>query len=72
LRTDVQRQILKALEIEASFHVSINHNYVDFVPEFKDKSTLSIIDPRGWVINKNQIESMFSIIEKMDYIIHSK
>jgi hypothetical protein len=71
-RTDVQKQILKALAIEQSFHVSINHSNVDFVPELQNKSTMSIIDPRGWVTNKNHIESMFSIIEKIADIIHLK
>jgi hypothetical protein len=64
-RTDVQKQILKALAIEQSFHVSINHSNVDFVPELKGSGTFAILNTHGWEIEKENIERLFDRIEKI-------
>lgn len=67
--TKVQKQVLKALEIESYFIISINHFNIDFVPELKEKSSISIISQQGWEIDKTNIEKMFEIIEKIRAII---
>lgn len=63
--TKVQTQILNALKIESYFRVAINHFNIDFVPELKGKSTISIISQQGWEMNKATIEKMFACMEKL-------
>ncbi|MCB2208770.1 MAG: hypothetical protein KQH67_10820 [Bacteroidetes bacterium] len=65
----VQKQILKALEIESYFHISINQLNIDFVPELSEKSSISVINHQGWEVDKTNIEKMFESIEKIRAII---
>lgn len=64
-RAQVQKQILKALELEPYYHIAINPYNIDFVPELDGKSTISILEPHGWEMKKESIESMFERIEKI-------
>lgn len=68
-RAEIQKQILKALEIESYYHVSINPYNIDFVPELKGQATFSILYPHGWIMEKNNIELMFGLIEKIRELI---
>ena len=65
----IQNQILSALGIAGYITISINEHKIDFVPELGQTSTLSIINPHGWDIDKNIIEEVFSRIEKIKNII---
>jgi hypothetical protein len=65
----VQKQVLRALEIESHFHISINHFNIDFVPELNEKSSIAIINHQGWEVDKTNIEKMFESIEKIRAII---
>ena len=66
----VQKQILKALEIESYFYISINHFNIDFVTELNEKSSLSIINQQGWEVDKSKIETMFKNIEEIRRLIN--
>lgn len=61
----VQHQILSAFEIASFINVSINEYNIDFVPELKNKSYLSIINPQGWDFERDFIEEIFRSIEKL-------
>jgi len=65
----LQNQILKALEIESCLSISINEFKIDFVPELNHTSYFSITNRNGWDIDKNNIENIFSRIEKIRDII---
>jgi hypothetical protein len=60
-----QDQLLKALKIEPFINISINEYNLDFVPELKGKSHVSIINPQSWYFEKKEIEALFSRIEKI-------
>ena len=66
----VQKQILRAMEIESYFHISINHFNIEFVPELNEKSSIAIINHQGWEVDKTNIESMFDRIEKIRELIN--
>ena len=66
----IQDQLLKALEIEQFMNISLNEYKIDFVPELKGRSYLSIINPQSWDIERNVIENIFRRIEKIRSIIN--
>jgi len=65
----VQDQLLKALEISSYMTISINEYNVDFIPELKGKSYLSIINPQGWELESDSIDEIFRRMEKIRNII---
>lgn len=67
--TRIQDQLLKALEIETFMNISLNEYNIDFVPALKGKPYLSIINPQSWNLEKNDIENIFSQIEKIRDLI---
>ena len=66
----IQDQLLKALEIEQFMNISLNEYKIDFVPELKGRSYLSIINPQSWDVERNVIEDIFRRIEKIRSIIN--
>lgn len=70
MQARIQDQLLKALTIESFMNISLNEYNIDFVPEFKGKSYLSIINPQSWNLERNEIESMFRQIEKTRNVIN--
>ena len=60
-----QDQLLKALEIEPFMNISLNEYEIDFVPEFKGVPYLALINPQSWTLERNDIEKIFSQIEKI-------
>ena len=66
----IQDQLLKALEIEQFMNISLNEYKIDFIPEFKGSSYLSIINPQSWDIERNDIEKIFRQIEKIRNVIN--
>jgi len=66
----IQDQLLKALEIEQFMNISLNEYKIDFIPELKGRSYLSIINPQSWDIERNVIEDLFRRIEKIRSIIN--
>ena len=69
-RSKIQDQLLKALEIETFMNISLNEYKIDFVPELKGTSYLSIINPQSWDFERNVIENIFRRIEKIRNIIN--
>lgn len=65
----IQEQLLNALELPGFLNISINEYDINFVPELKGKSYLSIINPKGWDFEKDTIEEIFRIVEKIKNII---
>ncbi len=61
----IQSQILAALELAPYMKISINENNVDFVPELKNHSYLSIINPQSWEFDADTIENWFTTIENI-------
>lgn len=61
----IQDQLLKALEIAPYMNISLNEYDMDFIPEFKGKSYLSIINPQSWTFERDDIEELFRQIEKV-------
>lgn len=61
----LQTLLLEALSIDKSIIISINEHNVDFVPELKGQSYLSIIDPQFWRLEAKEIEKFFEQIEKV-------
>jgi len=66
----IQNQLLKALEIERFTNISLNEYKIDFVPDLKDTSYLSIINPQSWDLGRNNIENIFKHIEELRNIIY--
>ena len=66
----VQDQMLKALGIASNMTISINEYNVDFVPELKEKSYISIINPQEWELKRDRIEEIFRRMEKIRNIIN--
>lgn len=64
-QTRIQEEILKALELERYMNVSLNEYKIDFVPELKNKSYLSIINPQSWETERDSIENIFRQVEKI-------
>ena len=65
----IQDQILKALGLAKNMTISINEYNIDFVPELKGKSYLSIINPQGWELERDSIEEIFRRMQKIRNII---
>jgi len=65
----IQHYILEALESYNLLNISINEFKIDFVPELKNKSYFSIINPQTWILEKDFIESLFRQIEKIRNVI---
>jgi len=65
----IQNQLLKTLELPGFLNISINEHNVDFVPELKGKSYLSIINPKSWDFEKDTIEEIFRRMVKIRNII---
>ena len=65
----IQDQLLKALKIEPFMNISMNECNIDFIPEFKDTSYLSIINPQSWTLESDFIDKTFRQIEKIRDLI---
>ena len=65
----LQEELLQALKIEPFINISINEYSIDFIPEFKGKSYLSIINPQSWTTDADNIEKIFNQIEKIRNVI---
>ena len=61
----IQNYFLEALESETLVNISLNEYNVDFIPELKNKSYLSIINPQTWILERDYIEHSFRQIEKI-------
>ncbi len=68
-QSKIQDQLLAGLEIDKFINISINEHNVDFVPELKNMSYLSIINPQSWYLERDEIETLFRQIEKIRKII---
>jgi len=68
----IQSQLLKALGIATFTTISINEFDIDFVPELKGKSYLSIINPQSWELEKTGIDKIFRQMEKIRNIIYEQ
>lgn len=66
---NIQDLILDALNLSNVFVLSFNHHQIDFVPELKDNSYLSITNNQSWFMDKNTIEDLFKIAEKINHAI---
>lgn len=64
-KTRIQEQLLKGLEIDTFMMISLNENNIEFIPEFMNKSYLSIINPHSWEFERRKIETMYSLVEKI-------
>ncbi len=69
-QSKLQQQILNALVINNTIQVSINEPNIRFVPEFKDLSYMSVVNPQSWYFEKEEIEMLFHYIEKIRRTIH--
>lgn len=66
----IQYQILDSFNIALNINISINEYNIDFVPELKNNSYLSIINPQSWYLERHEIEPLFSQIEKIRRILN--
>jgi hypothetical protein len=60
-----QNQVLKFFEISDKLIISFNEHNVDFVPELKSRSYISVINPDTWCLKDEEIEIMFNQMEKV-------
>lgn len=67
--TKIQKLILEAMKINHTINVSLNEINIDFVPALKNKSLFGIHDNQQWLLEKNQINLMFKLIEDLRKII---
>ncbi|MDD4149988.1 MAG: hypothetical protein PHE33_08150 [Bacteroidales bacterium] len=67
--TNFQDNVLKALEIKPTIQISLNDINVSFVPGLENKSQFCIYDRQEWVLDKMQIENLFSLIEDFRKLI---
>lgn len=65
----IQDLLMKALDIEGILNISINEHNLDFVPELKGNSYLSIINPHTWILERDFIEEGFRQIEKIRFAV---
>ncbi len=69
-KTKLQNKILEVLGMNKGFiKISINEFNLDFVPEFKNSSYLSIINNQEWEVDKDRIEQFFNQIEMIRKVI---
>ncbi|MFP4664631.1 MAG: hypothetical protein ACLFM1_09410 [Bacteroidales bacterium] len=61
----LQSHILDSLTDFSGFHIFINKFHPDFVPELKGKACLGIVNPLGWQMEENFIETLFYHSEKI-------
>jgi len=66
----IQEQLLNALDSEQFMNISLNEYKIDFIPEFKTASYLSIINPQRWSLEENNIEKIFTQIEEIRQLIN--
>ena len=64
-KSRIQYQLLEALENNLLINISLNEYNIDFIPELKGETYLSIINPQSWTIESKDIEQMFKQIEKI-------
>jgi len=67
----VQNHIVKAFDIQELLNISINEFEIDFIPELKDKSYISIINPQTWCMEKQKIEDIFEYMEELKGLIYN-
>jgi hypothetical protein len=65
----IQHYLLEAFDSDSLVNISLNEFNLDFVPELKNKSHISIINPQTWILEKTYIESTFRQIEKIRRVI---
>lgn len=68
-KSRIQKEFLKALEIDSFINITINEYKLDFVPELKNNPYLGIINPQSWNLEKDYIENLFNQIERIRDII---
>jgi hypothetical protein len=61
--TKIQKLILESMTINHTIKVSLNEIQIDFVPGLKGKSLLGIHDDQQWILERNQIDKLFKIME---------
>ncbi len=61
----VEERILDVVDKSDLMHVSINEYNVDFVPELKGKTCLSVVNPQSWVFEDAEIEEYFKLVERV-------
>lgn len=65
-KSKIQKAILKALSLDPALCVSVNEKDVDFVPQLKGESYISILRPGFWYVEKKEIESLFRAAETLE------
>lgn len=68
-KVKLQDKILEVLDISDIIKISINETNIDFVPELKGKSHLSILNKQDWYMEKEQIEKLFGLIEQIKELL---
>lgn len=71
-KSRIQSQLLKALDIATFMTISINEYNINFVPELMGKSYLSIINPQSWELERDNIEEIFRLTDRIGNIISEK
>ena len=65
-KAKLQKTILKALSLDPALSISVNEKDLDYVPQLKDKSYISILLPGSWYVEKKQIETIIRVSESLE------
>ncbi len=68
----LQRLMIQSLKTNMFLNFSINETPVDFVPELKDSSHFSLINPMEWVLDPQTIERWFGVMKQIHTIFLKK
>jgi len=65
-RNKIQKAILKALFLDPAVCISVNEKDMDFVPQLKNKSYISILRPGFWYVEKKEIDSLIRVSDSLE------
>jgi hypothetical protein len=61
----IQKIILETFNISQTIQISLNEIPNDFVPDLKDKSQIGIYNIQQWLMEENEINKLFELIEEL-------
>lgn len=65
-KAKIQKAILKALALDPAICISVNEKNINFVPQLKNQSYISILRPGFWYVENKEIDSLIRVSEVLE------
>jgi len=68
--TKIQELTIQSLGLKEGLMIALNEFNIEFIPEFKEKSSIGLVWTRQWILDTALIEKMFKTIENIQVEIN--